>query len=80
MMCLYYVCTMKPDSSKHNPDPKYLRSLIEGVGLSQAKVAVLIGIAPRTIRSYLSGDRPIPYNVQFAVECLSKDCFIPKIS
>lgn len=63
---------MKPDASKHNPDPKYLRSLIENTGLSQSKVAEYIGVASRTIRAYLAGDRPIPYRIQFAVECLDK--------
>lgn len=61
---------MKPDFNLHNSDPKYLRSLIEGAGISQRQAAVSIGIAPRTIRNYLSGHRPIPYTVQFAIECL----------
>jgi predicted transcriptional regulator len=61
---------MKPNSKLHNPAPSYLRSLIEGAGLSQMEVAVAIGISPRSMRHYLAGNRPIPYGVQFSVESL----------
>ena len=63
---------MKPDASKHNPDPDYLRSLIEGAGSSQNEVAKRIGISARSMRYYLAGERPIPYTIQFAVESLCK--------
>ena len=61
---------MKPDSRKYNPDPGYLRGLIECAGLTQVGTAKEIGISGRTIRRYLSGEHTIPYSVQFAVECL----------
>lgn len=60
---------MKPESTNYKSDPKYFRTLIEGAEISQRKAAEIIGISPRTIRSYLSGDRPIPYSVQFVLEC-----------
>jgi transcriptional regulator with XRE-family HTH domain len=63
---------MKPDASKHNPDPAYLRSLIEAAGLSQRAAAIKIGITDRTMRYYLSGERDAPYSVQFALENLPK--------
>jgi len=63
---------MKPHATKHNPSPDYLRSLITAAGMSQSAVAECIGIAPRTMRHYLHGDRPIPYSVQYAVEQLAK--------
>ena len=63
---------MKPNAVKHNPDPDYLRSLIEGAGLTQSAAAKQIGIAPRSMRAYLAGDRPIPYTVQYAIERLCK--------
>jgi len=63
---------MKPDSKLHNPDPKHLRSLIEGARISQRKAAEIVGLSPRTIRAYLAGDRPIPYSVQFVMESYFK--------
>lgn len=64
---------MKPNAPKHhNPDPDYLRSLIEGAGISQLEVARRLGISGRAVRLYLAGARPIPYTVQYAVEQLTK--------
>lgn len=66
---------MIPDSTKHNPDPAYLRGLIMGTGLSQRQCAFRIGIGERTMRLYLatSGRQDhAPYPVQFALECLAK--------
>ena len=64
---------MKPDPSKHRPyDTDYLRSLVEGAGLSQRAAARAVGINERTMRYYLSGDNPCPYSVQFALESLQK--------
>lgn len=67
---------MKPDASKYNPDPAYLRQLIDEAGLSQRKAAHTIGITERVMRYYLiTSDakdyRPAPYVVQFALECLA---------
>jgi len=69
---------VKPDASNHNPDPRYLRGLLEQAGLSQRKAAELIGISDRVMRYYLSdiqsaSYRAAPYAVQFAIECLSSD-------
>ena len=69
---------MKPDASKHNPDPRYLRGLLEQAGISQHKAAELLGITDRAMRYYLSTEasatfRPAPYPVQFALECLAAD-------
>lgn len=68
---------MKPDIKQHNPDPTYLRALLEQAGLSQRKAAHLLGVSERMMRYYLvhSDDpnyRPMPYTVQFAIECLAK--------
>ena len=64
------------DLRKHNPDPEYLRKLIERAGLNQVTAAREIGIAPRTMRRYVSLDkesyRPAPYTIQFMLECLAK--------
>jgi len=66
---------MKPDASTHNPDPYYIRKLLDLAGESQRNAAKLIGITPRTMRYYVSldpaGYRPAPYPVQFALECLA---------
>ena len=63
---------MKPKPETYNPSPDYLRSLIEGAGLSQRAAARAIGLSERTIRYYLSGQREAPYTVQFALECLTQ--------
>ena len=68
----------KPNASLHNPDPRYLRGLLDRAGLSQRKAAELLGITDRAMRYYLSDEasesfRPAPYPVQFALECLAAD-------
>jgi transcriptional regulator with XRE-family HTH domain len=65
---------MKPNPENYNPDPDYLRALIEKTGLSQNKVAESIGIPSRTFRDYLNGNHKskAPYPVQFALESLAQ--------
>ena len=68
---------MKPDASRHNPDPCYLRGLLDKAGLTQRKAADRIGISERAMRYYLSdihsaAYRAAPYPVQFALECLGR--------
>lgn len=67
---------MRPDASHHNPDPRYLRGLLERAGISQREASRLIGISDRMMRYYLadegeSSHRAAPYLVQFAMECLA---------
>jgi predicted transcriptional regulator len=67
---------MKPDASNHNPDPRYLRGLLEAASVSQRQAAQLLGISDRVMRYYLSDEgsdsfRPAPYTVQFALECMA---------
>lgn len=67
---------MRPDSSRHNPDPRYLRGLLEKADISQRQAAKLLGITDRAMRYHLSDEasasfRPAPYPVQFALECLA---------
>lgn len=64
---------MKPDATKHNPDPRYLRGLLEKAGINQTEAARAIGITDRALRNYLSlkGDhREAPYPIQYALEGL----------
>lgn len=65
---------MKPSAAKHNPDPAYLRSVLDRAGLSQREAARLIGVSDRMMRYYLSLDpeawKPAPYVVQYALESL----------
>lgn len=68
---------MKPDASKHNPDPRYLLSLIERSGVSQRRAAALIGMSWTGFRNYLRDEtdplyRVADYRVQFALECLAE--------
>jgi hypothetical protein len=65
---------MKPNAPEYyNPDPAYLRSLLERAGIGTRKAAELIGINNRELRHYLSGTRKHPYGVQFCLECLAED-------
>lgn len=69
---------MKPNAQNHNPDPDYLRKLIEQAGLTQKAAAQAVGISPRMMRSYLTFTdnatyQKAPYAVQFALECLASN-------
>ncbi len=69
---------MKPDASSHNPDPRYLRGLLDSAGITQRHAAQLLGISDRVMRYYLSDEasdsyRAAPYPVQFALECLAAE-------
>lgn len=73
---------MKPDATRHDPRPEYLRALLDEAGLSQRAAARQIGIGERTMRQYLAGSRRLvdgreipclaPYPVQYALENLAK--------
>jgi len=69
---------MTPDITLHNPDPAYLRGLIEQAGISQREAARRLGITDRVMRCYLA-DRaaksalPAPYLVQFGLERLAEN-------
>lgn len=69
---------MKPDATKHNPSPRYLRGLLDKASISQRQAANLLGVSDRMMRYYLADEgsdqhRRAPYLVQFAIECLSKE-------
>ena len=69
---------MKPDATLHNPDPAYLRSLVERSGLSQVQCARLIDLSPSTLRKYLmpadARSRLVAdYRTQYALERLAED-------
>lgn len=66
----------RPDASQYNPDPAYLRSLIERAGLTQRGAAKLIGINERAMRYYVSlndGRYRASYPVQYALEALAEN-------
>lgn len=67
---------MTPDSNLHNPDPAYLRGLIDRAGISQREAARRLGISPRMMRQYLAigvtTAAPAPYLVQFGLESLAR--------
>lgn len=67
---------MKPDATRHDPRPDYLRALLERAGLSQREAARRIGISERLMRYYLADPvtadaRTAPYTVQYALEQLA---------
>ena len=61
---------MKPDATRHDPRPEYIRALIERAGLSQREAARRIGMSERVMRYYCAGERTPSYPVQFALESL----------
>lgn len=68
---------VKPNANTHNPDPRYLRGLIEQAGVSQRGAAELIGMSWTGFRNYLRDEadplyRVADYRVQFALECLAE--------
>lgn len=68
---------MTPDAKLHNPDPAYLRSLIDTANLSLSETARLIGMTRNGLRNYLRDPsehlaRTADYRTQFALECLAK--------
>ncbi len=64
---------MKPDATKHNPDPDYLQSLLDQAGMGKRRAAELVGIGARDLRYMVRGDKTCPYSVQFCLECLAED-------
>jgi len=64
---------VKPNATRHDPRPEYIRSLIERAGLSQREAARRIGISERMMRYYVADadNRPAPYAVQYALERLA---------
>jgi len=64
----------KPDVNKHNPDPHYLRELLDKAGLSQRAAAAQLGVSDRAMRKWTRLPHPeseAPYLVQFALEALA---------
>ena len=77
----------KPDTTHYNPDPAYLRTLLDAITepsllsdskrnagkADQLKVADRIGVKRRTFTQYLEEGHKsqCPYAVQFALECLA---------
>jgi transcriptional regulator with XRE-family HTH domain len=50
----------KPGSAQLRMAPEHLRDIIERAGITQARAAELAGVAERTMRQYLAGDREMP--------------------
>lgn len=64
---------MTPNAKKnYNPDSAYVAELLEKIDLLQVEVAERIDVAPRSIRYWVSGERPITYAAQFCLEALAK--------
>ncbi len=66
---------MKISIKEHNPDPLYLRKLIEKAGVSQREAARRCGVDERTMRRYLAdidskSRLKCPYPIQFCLENL----------
>lgn len=67
---------MKPDARLYNPNPLYLRGLLEKAGISRSEAARLLGMSRNGFNNYLRDEseplyRAADYRVQFALECLA---------
>lgn len=65
----------RPNAAQHDPRPEYIRELLDRAGMTQDGAAARIGISERMMRYYVAdGDanKPAPYLVQFALECLAR--------
>lgn len=71
-MALILVAMALPDAESYNPDPDYMRKLVEQSGLSQRRCAKRIGVDERTMRGWVLGERRFPYTAQYAMEQLAK--------
>jgi len=65
-----------PNADYINSETGYLRGLVEAIGLKLDQIARSIGVAERTLKSYLEADakkidKKVPYVVQFTLECLA---------
>jgi len=66
---------MTPDPKEHNPDPKYLKQLIDSSGLTKQQIAdEVLGVSIHTVDEWLKGRRKFNYATQFTLE--SKVCGI----
>lgn len=63
-----------PNASEYDASPEYLRELLARAGLSQERAANQLGIAARTMRSYLDDKdaRTAPYSLQYCLEVLAE--------
>jgi hypothetical protein len=61
---------MTPNAENYNPNPEYIRDLVESTGLRLPELGKVIGHDERTIRRWINGERKYPYSLQFALECL----------
>lgn len=74
---------MKPDRSRHRPDPAYLRELVAAAGKTQEEVADMLGVSRRSMRYYLStakDHRDVPYVVQYAIEGLAPPSVLSRLA
>lgn len=70
---------MKPNIEEYNPDPTYLRCLIDKADLGQNLAGTLIGVNTDNFRKMLTGRVTAPYSVQYALEGFVDDEMVKKI-
>ena len=70
---------MKPNIEEYNPDPTYLRCLIEKSGHTQNLASKLIGVNTDNFRKMLTGRIKAPYSVQYVLEGFVDDEMVKKM-
>lgn len=63
---------MRPDATRHRPEPAYLRALAEQSGMSLRELSRVSGIQWTRLRRILSGEQPARYPEQYVLERLSR--------
>jgi len=62
---------IRPDArDSYNPDPAYVKDLVDSLPYTQAELAERLGCTDRTIRLWIAGQRTISYPAQYVLECL----------
>jgi len=70
---------MKPNIEEYNPDPTYLRDLIDKADLGQNLAGKLIGVNTDNFRKMMTGRVTAPYSVQYALEGFVDDEMVKKM-
>lgn len=61
----------RPNAANHRPEAEYFRELVSRAGISHRAAARALDLDERTMRYFASGQKPMPYPVQYCLEALA---------